>query len=245
VAKWQFKNVIKLNMPKLFYDGCDIKKFGSYPNVVGFTTNTTLMRQSNQLCYKTFYDDNKEAIAGRPISFQIFSDDPDVVMSQARDINSLGDSIYVKIPLINSKGVSLLPTIVSLLDQGIRVNITAVFTTHQLDTIHIALHSCTRDTPAIVSVFGGRISDTGVCPKAIVQYAVHVFHSLPWVEVLWAGVRDNLIFQQAIDVSCDIVTLPDAIMSRVHRIGQSLEKVSQETVAMFLKEAEDGGLRIL
>jgi transaldolase len=234
-------------MTKIFYDGCDIKKFATYPNVVGFTTNTTIMRQSNQLNYKTFYDAHQELIGERPISFQIFSDDPDVVKTQARQISSMGSNIYVKIPVINSKGESLLTTISDLLHENIKVNITAVFTQTQLDSIHdtLRLCQCGKNTACIVSVFGGRISDTGVVPKDIIQYAVTLFKALNWVEILWAGVKDNLILQQADDVSCHIVTLPDAIMSRINRIGQSLDNLSQDTVASFLKDAIDGKLTIL
>jgi len=231
-------------MTKIFYDGCDIAKFGSYPNVVGFTTNTTIMRQSNQLCYKTFYEANREAIQGRPISFQIFSDYATTIVEQARQIQSLGSSVYVKIPVINSQGESLLPTIVALAQEGVRVNITAVFTREQLDQIASSVVGKT-ETPMIVSVFGGRISDTGVSPQQMVKYAVDAYRSAPNVEVLWAGVKDNLILGQADEVGCQIVTLPDTIMARIGRLGQPLEHLSRDTVTSFLKDAVDGGLRIL
>ena len=231
-------------MTKIFYDGCDISKFGSYPNVVGFTTNTSIMRQANQLCYKTFYEANKEAIQGRPISFQIFSDNVDTIREQARQIKSLGESVYVKIPVINSQGESLLPTIVELAQEGVRVNVTAVFTKEQLDQIASAVTGKT-ETSMIVSVFGGRISDTGVSPQQIVKYAVDSFRSSKNVEVLWAGIKDNMILEQADEVGCQIVTLPDTIMTRIGRLGQSLENLSRDTVASFLKDAVDGGLRIL
>ena len=96
-------------MVHIFYDGCDLTKFGSYPNVVGFTTNTTIMRQSNQLNYKSFYNQFRDVIQGRPISFQIFSDDETVAYQQAKDINTIGPNIFVKVPVISSKGVSMLP----------------------------------------------------------------------------------------------------------------------------------------
>lgn len=228
--------------PKIFYDGCDLTKFASYPNVVGFTTNTTIMRQSNQLNYKKFYDQNAELIAGRPISFQVFSDDANVVLEQARAIHSLGRNIYVKVPVINSQGVSMLDSVKTLLNEGIMVNVTAIFTTEQLNLVRDCVLE--TQTPTIVSVFGGRISDTGVNPKEIISYAVQIFRSNPKVEILWAGCKDNLVLQNARSVGCQIVTLPDAILSRINRIGQPLDNLSQDTVKSFLKDAIDGGLQI-
>jgi transaldolase len=229
-------------VPKIFYDGCDISKFGSYPNVVGFTTNTTIMRQSQQLNYKTFYEANKSLIDNRPISFQLFTDDPVVALEQARQIAGLGSNIYVKVPIMNSRGESFLSVAKQLLEEGIRVNVTAIFTKDQLSSVAAALSE--TKTPTIVSVFGGRISDTGVNPKEIVGFAVELFRENPTVEILWAGCKDNLVLQNARDVGCQIVTLPDAILSRINRLGQPLENLSQETVKSFLKDAVEGGLVI-
>ena len=229
-------------MPKIFYDGCDITKFGSYQGVVGFTTNTTIMRQSNQLNYKIFYEQNKDLINGRPISFQIFSNDKNEILLQAKMIYSIGNNIYVKVPVINSNGESLLDIIKILLDEGIKINITAVFTQDQIDLIQpIVLDT---KTPTIVSIFGGRISDTGVNPKDIISYAVNLFKDNLSVEVLWAGCKDNLVIKNADDIGCHIVTLPDTIMMRINRIGQPLNNLSQDTVKSFLKDALEGALRI-
>ena len=227
---------------KVFYDGCDIKKFGSYDSVVGFTTNTTIMRQANMLNYTRFYDDNKEYINGRPISFQIFSDDPNVIKEQAKKISLIGNNIYVKVPIINSIGEQLVDTAVELLNSGVQVNITAVFTMEQIDLLSSKLTNI--QTPTIVSVFGGRISDTGVNPKRVIEYAVGSFKNNKNIEVLWAGCKDNLVLQNASDIGCHIVTLPEAIMSRINRIGQPLSNLSQDTVKSFLKDALDGGLSI-
>ena len=223
-------------MVKVFYDGCGISTYASYPNVVGFTTNTTIMRQAKQFNYKTFYEAHKDLIDGRPISFQIFSDEPEVIVQQARLINELGTNIYVKVPVITSQGESLLPTIKSLLQEGIQVNITAVFTYLQIDDISTMLSSCTSTTKAIISVFGGRISDTGIEPRNIIRHAVQSVRDLTWVEILWAGVKDNLVIQYANEIGCHIVTVPDAIISRLNRIGQPLDTLSQDTVASFLKD---------
>lgn len=231
-----------MRSPKIFYDGCDFAKFAGYPNVVGFTTNTTIMRQSGKLNYKQFYEENKASIAGRAISFQVFSDDPFVVLEQARKIHALGENIYVKVPVINSRGESLLDVAKQLLNEGIQVNVTAIFTEQQLLEVSRAILD--TPTPAIVSVFGGRISDTGVNPKEIVGFAVERVKSNPKIEVLWAGCKDNLVIQNASDVGCQIVTLPDAILSRINRLGQPLDTLSQDTVKSFLKDAVEGGLSI-
>jgi transaldolase len=230
-------------MPKIFYDGCEMK-YASYPNVVGFTTNTTIMRQSNQLNYSAFYNKHRDLVAGRPLSFQTFSDDATELKEQSRLIYSIGPNLYVKIPVITSTGVSNMDTIVELLQEGVQVNITAVFTTQQLDMIATKLPLDVK-TPTIVSVFGGRISDTGVYPKDVIQYAVTTFKPHTNVEILWAGCKDNLVLQQADEVGCHIVTLPDAIISRINRIGQSLDNLSQDTVASFLKDAKEGQLSIM
>jgi transaldolase len=228
-------------MPKIFYDGCDMK-YASYPSIVGFTTNTTIMRQAKQFSYRSFYEQHKDVIGDRPISFQCFSDDPNVIADQARRIHSLGQNIYVKIPVISSTGNSLLPTIVSLLREGIKVNITAVFTKDQIVSIASVLDQ--SSTPCIVSIFCGRISDTGVDPKEIMLYGVQMLSSFSNVELLWAGCKDNLVIQNADQVGCHIVTLPDAIVSRISRIGQKLDDLSQDTVASFLKDALEGNLSI-
>ena len=229
--------------PKIFYDGADIAKFGVYDGVIGFTTNTTIMRQAGQLNYTEFYDKHRDLIAGRPISFQIFSDDVETIAAQARAISKIGPNIYVKVPVINSRGESLLPVIVQLLTEGIRVNITAVFTEEQIASI-AASPVVKSETPAIVSVFAGRISDTGVNPKGLIATAVHSFAENANIEVLWAGCKDNLVLQNCRDVGCHIATLPDAIMQRINRIGQPLTSLSQDTVASFLKDAVDGDLTI-
>ena len=229
--------------PKIFYDGADIAKFAGYDGVVGFTTNTSIMRQAGQLNYTAFYEKHRDLIAGRPISFQIFSDDAEVIAVQARAISAIGPNIYVKVPVINSRGESLLPVIVLLLTEGVRVNITAVFTEEQIASI-AASPVAKSETPAIVSVFAGRISDTGVNPKGLIATAVHSFAENANIEVLWAGCKDNLVLQNCRDVGCHIATLPDAIMQRINRIGQPLTSLSQDTVASFLKDAVDGDLTI-
>jgi transaldolase len=231
-----------MQLPKVFYDGASLTTYANYPDVVGFTTNTTILRQAGVTNYKNFYDSNAALINDRPISFQIFSDSSSVILEQARQIHMLGKNIYVKVPLINSQGDSLLSTIQTLLQEGIRVNVTALFTNEQL--IELQKGVLDTKTPCIVSVFGGRISDTGVNPKEIIGNAVQLFSSNPHIEILWAGCKDNLVIQNARDVGCHIVTLPDAIISRINRLGKPLDTLSQETVKSFLKDGLEGGLQV-
>jgi transaldolase len=230
-------------MVKLFYDGCDIKKFGTYPNIVGFTTNPTIMKQSGQSNYKTFYEANKEYINGRPISMQVFSDDPNEIADQAEKISSLGTNTIVKVPVVTSKGESNLPVIRRILEKGIPVNITAVFAKIQIDQIYMKLANVS--TNFIVSIFAGRISDTGLDPKDIVKYAVDTFTACSNVQILWAGVKDNLIIKNSDDIGCHIATLPDSILLRINRLGQPLENLSKDTVFSFNKDASDIILSIL
>jgi transaldolase len=229
--------------PKIFYDGADIAKFGGQAGVVGFTTNTSIMRQAGQLNYTAFYRANDAVIAGRPISFQVFADEAAEVEVQARAISAIGPNIYVKVPIINSRGDYLLPVIEKLLADGIKVNITAIFTGAQIEAIAQSSVANTT-TPTIVSVFAGRISDTGVNPKCLIADAVAVFRGNAAIEILWAGCKDNLVLQNCRDVGCQIATLPDAIMQRINRIGQPLTSLSQDTVTSFLKDAVDGGIVI-
>lgn len=230
-------------MVKLFYDGCDIKQFGTYPNILGFTTNPTIMKQSGQSNYAAFYEANKEYINGRPISMQVFSDDPNEIFDQAEKISSIGANIIVKIPVVTSKGESNLPVIRRILEKSIPVNITAIFAKIQIDQIYMKLANIS--TNFIVSIFAGRISDTGVDPKDIIKYAVDTFAAYSNVQVLWAGVKDNLIIKNADDIGCHIATLPDSILLRINRLGQSLENLSRDTVFSFNKDASDNILSIL
>ena len=229
--------------PKIFYDGYDIAKYAPYPNVVGFTTNPTILRQGNIKNYKQFYESNKEYIANRPISFQVCSTEPEKVLQQAREISSIGQHIYVKIPIVDVNGQSMLQTIQQVLNEGIFVNITAIFTREQILDIFNILQSCT--TPFIVSVFGGRISDTGVDPLDILAFAVDTMKPIAGCEILWAGVKDNLVLSKSSAIGCHIVTLPDAIMQRINRIGQSLDNLSVDTVKSFINDAVEGKLTIL
>jgi transaldolase len=229
-------------MVKLFYDGCDIQKYGAYPNIAGFTTNPTIMKQAAINNYRKFYNDNVNAIGGRPISMQVFSDNPSIILEQAKQIYSIGSNVIVKIPVVTSNGESNLNVIQEVLNNKIPINITAVFTEDQIN--EIASYIMNTSTPVIVSIFAGRISDTGKNPKEIVKIAVDTFKSNSNIEILWAGVKDNLVINNSDEIGCHIATLPDTILSRINRLGQPLQNLSKDTVKSFLQDALSNNLSI-
>jgi transaldolase len=224
-----------LTKVKVFYDGDKITKYASFPHVVGFTMNSTFIKQSGAGSWKKFYDEHKSLINGRPISLQV-TNDKDIV-EQALKLHSFGDNVYVKVPVLNSKGDSNMATINTLLSQGVKVNITCVFTVAQVKEVFSALVSTT--TPCIVSIFAGGISDTGVDPFDTGLLAVTLAKPHTNVEILWAGVKDNLAFKKCIDMGCHIITVPDAVMDRMNRIGLDLHKMSVDKVILFNNDAKD------
>jgi len=220
---------------KIFYDGDNIKKYCNHPQVVGFTMNSTFIKQSGAKSWKEFYLANEAHINGRPISLQVTNDDD--IETQAITLHSFGPSIYVKVPVLNSKGESNLAVINRLLENGIKVNITCVYTEKQVEEIfsNLQLHS----TPAIVSIFSGGISDTGKDPVPTVALAVTLAKSYSNVEILWAGVKDNLSFFKCVETGCHIITVPDSVMDRMNRIGLNLHQMSIDKVKLFNTDAKD------
>lgn len=218
---------------KLFYDGTNIEKYGLVDYIQGFTTNTTIMVQGNELNYTSFYEKNKNLISNRPISFQLFSDDYSEMLLQAKKIAALGDNVYVKVPVIKSNGESNNFIIHKLLEEGIKLNITAIFTEEQLINLYDVLKH--KPNNIVLSIFAGRISDTGKNPFEIIQFACKLY---PFAEILWAGCKEVLSIKHAIDAGCKIITIPDSIMDRLSRINKDLTEFSQETVLSFKKDGE-------
>ena len=227
---------------RIFYDGTDLAKYGTHPGVVGFTTNTSFIKAAGVCNYRSFLDTHKEVVAGRPISLQVFADDGETIYAQAKAIAALGHNVYAKVPVQTSSGVSNADIIARLLQEGVKVNITAVFTPDQVNAIVPALRSST--TPAVVSVFAGRISDTGVDPLAAVKYAVDAVRDLLHAEVLWAGCKDNASIVRAEEIGCHIVTVPDTILTRMGRIGGSIDAMALDTVRMFYEDGVNAGITI-
>jgi len=224
---------------RLFYDGTNIEKYGRPNWIDGFTTNTSFMAQAGKTNYPEFYAANKEILAGRCISLQVFSEYDSDIFADALKINAYGPNIYVKIPIVKSTGESNTDVIVELLQKGIQVNVTAVFSPHQVVALYHQMNKLAIQTPTIVSVFADRISDTCVDPCHIVKFIATLFKPLSQVEILWAGCMETLSIQNAMDSGCHIITIPDSILDRIGRTGKDLVEFSIETVKGFNKDGRD------
>lgn len=229
-------NVAQLKV-KIFADGADLKAIreaAANPLVKGFTTNPSLMRNAGVADYKTFALDVLKVVPDRHVSFEVFADDLPTMEDQAREIASWGSNVYVKIPVTNSKGEFTGPILASLSRAGVRVNVTAVFTLDQVGRIAEAL---AEQTPSVVSVFAGRIADTGRDPVPHMAEAVKLLRRRPKAELLWASPREPLNIFQADDVGCHIITVTGDQLKKLALTGKDLDEYSRETVAMFYKDA--------
>jgi transaldolase len=229
---------------KLFADGADlagIKEMASNPAIKGFTTNPTLMRKAGVADYKGFALQALQLVGARPISFEVFADDFGEMESQAHEIASWGGNVYVKIPVTNTKGEFAGPLIERLARAGVQVNVTALMTVDQVKRVTERLAS---DTPAIISVFAGRIADTGRDPTPIMAEAVRAMKAKPKSELIWASPRELLNIVQAAQVGCHIITATNDILKKLALLGKDLDAYSLETVEMFYKDAKAAGYRI-
>jgi transaldolase len=222
---------------KIFADGADLKgmkEAAALPLVKGFTTNPTLMRQAGVSDYKAFALDVLKLIPDRPVSFEVFADDFPTMEAQGREIASWGDNVYVKVPVTNTKGEFAGPLMTRLSGSGIKLNVTAIMTNEQVKRVAAAL---AKDTPAIVSVFAGRIADTGRDPVPLMREAVALLKERPNAELLWASPRELLNIFQADEIGCQIITVTGDVIRKLALVGKDLDKYSLETVAMFHKDA--------
>lgn len=229
---------------KIFADGADldgVRAMAALPYVKGFTTNPTLMRKAGISDYKAFALDVLAVVDGRPISFEVFADDFEEMEAQALEIASWGSNVNVKIPITDTKGVSAAPLVQRLSRQGVVCNITAIFTTAQVRAIVDVLDPATA---AIISVFAGRIADTGVDPVPLMREAVGIAQRKPKAEVLWASPREILNVFQADETGCHIITVTNDVLKKLSGVGKDLETFSLETVAMFYDDARAAGYSI-
>jgi transaldolase len=236
-------NVAQLKI-KIFADGADLKSMkesAANPLVKGFTTNPTLMRAAGVSDYKAFALDVLKAIPDRPVSFEVFADDFPTMEDQAREIASWGDNVYVKIPVTNTKGDFSGPLIATLSRAGIKLNVTAVFTHEQIGKIGAAL---AEETPAVVSVFAGRIADTGRDPVPHMRGALALLKDRPKAELLWASPRELLNIFQADEIGCHIITVTADVIKKLALVGKDMTDYSRETVMMFFKDATTAGFAI-
>ena len=237
------KEVARLKV-KLFADGADLvgmKEMAANPLIRGFTTNPTLMRKAGITDYKSFAREVLSAIPDRPVSFEVFADEFEEMEAQAYEIASWGPNVNVKIPVMNTKGAFSGPLIERLSRAGVRLNVTAVMTVEQVQRIADRL---SPDTPAIVSVFAGRIADTGRDPVPLMADAVGVLRSRPKAELIWASPRELLNVFQAESIGCHIITATNDILKKLGLVGKDLDRYSLETVEMFYKDARAAGFSI-
>lgn len=229
---------------KLFCDAADfdsIMALCANPWIRGFTTNPTLMRKAGVADYEAFARRLLRAIPDRPISLEVFADDIDSMEAQGLAIASWGQNVNVKIPVTNQAGEFMGSLIRRLSSAGVIVNVTAVLTTDQVEKIVEALNP---DTPAIVSVFAGRIADTGVDPVPAMRCARESLACRPKAELLWASPRELLNIFQANDAGCHIITVPPEILQKLSLVGKDLALYSRETVSMFYRDAHAANYRI-
>jgi transaldolase len=229
---------------KLYADGADLNEMiEEYKKGIagGFTTNPTLMKKAGVKSYEEFAKAALKAIPDLPISFEVFSDDLQGMEREARKIGSWGNNVYIKIPVTNTKGESTASLVKKLSHDGLKLNVTAILTVDQVKTVAKAL---SPTTPSIVSVFAGRIADTGVDPMPIMQKSVKILKSNPKAELLWASTRELLNLIQAESCGCHIITITNDILKKVPLVGKDLNQLSLETVQMFYTDAQSAGYKI-
>ncbi|HLN24586.1 MAG TPA: transaldolase [Patescibacteria group bacterium] len=229
---------------KIFADGADfdsIMALYANPLIKGFTTNPTLMRKAGVTDYAAFARKLAAAVPDRPLSLEVLADDLPSMQAQAQVVASWGKNINVKIPVTTTSGEFTGPIVAALSAAGVVVNVTAVFTLEQVAAITQLLHP---DTPAIVSVFAGRIADTGVDPVPLMTEAVRILAARPKAELIWASPRELLNVFQADEVGCHIITVTTDLLAKLALVGKPLEAFSRETVDMFYTDAIAAGYLI-
>jgi transaldolase len=234
-------NLLKV---KLFADGADlagIEEMAANPEIKGFTTNPTLMRKAGINDYRAFAIDVLRVVVNRPVSFEVFADDFAQMEKQAHEIASWGNNVNVKIPVTNTKGEFCGPLVGRLSRAGVQVNVTALMT---LDQVRRVVDCLTPETAAIVSVFAGRIADTGRDPVPLMAEAVRILRAKPKAELIWASPRELLNVFQADQVGCHIITATNDILKKLSLVGKDLDAYSLETVEMFYKDATAAGFSI-
>ena len=229
---------------KIFADGADLfgmKEMYANPNIKGFTTNPTLMRKAGIKDYGIFAREVIQAIPDRPISFEVFADEFDVMEKQALEIASWGKNVNVKIPVTNTKNQFTGPVIERLSQAGICLNVTAVMTLEQVRKITDCLDS---ESSSIISVFAGRIADTGIDPLPLMTEAIEIMSVKSKLELIWASPRELLNVFQADLIGCHIITATNDILKKLALVGKDLEEYSLETVEMFYRDAKAAGYDI-
>ena len=219
---------------KIFCDIADyktIKHFNNKTIVDGFTTNPSLMRLAGAKDYKNYSSKILKVCKKKPISFEVFADNFKDMLDQAYEINSWGKNVYVKIPVVNSKGVFTGPVIKELSEKGIKLNITAVYTFEQTKKIYKKLN---KKTKSIISIFAGRMADKGKDPLPIFKKSISLTKKNKNIEILWASTREAYNFTQAKQLNCNIITMPPKVINQIKGFGKSFKSMTLETVKGFL-----------
>ena len=229
---------------KIFADGADragIERLAADPNIAGFTTNPTLMRQAGIDDYESFAHEILEIVTDRPISFEVFSDDLGEMERQALRIAKWANNVNVKIPVTNTKGERTDVLLKRLVEAGTMVNVTALFTVEQVEWVASAL---ANGPDCFVSVFAGRIADAGIDPLPIMKASLDVLHSYGNQQLIWASPREVLNIVQADEIGCDIITVTHDLLKKLPSIGKDLDQFSLETVQMFYNDASAAGYKL-
>jgi transaldolase len=226
---------------KIFADGADVDgllRLAADPRIQGFTTNPTLMRKAGITDYAAFARAVLERLTDRPISFEVFTDEVEEMRAQALEIASWGTNVYVKIPVTNTRGESTAELVRELSRHGVRINVTALMTIAQVETMTEALAG---GAPSNISVFAGRIADTGVDPLPIMVESLEIMRATPTAELIWASPREVLNIVQAADIGCHIITVTYDLLGKLGSLGKDLDAFSLETVEMFHRDAKAAG----
>ena len=229
---------------KIFCDIADIssiKKFNKKQIVKGFTTNPSLMRKAGARDYKSYSKQILKVCKNKPISFEVFADDQKSMIQQGKEINTWGKNVYVKVPVVNSKNKFSGNVIKELNSKNIKLNITAVYTVEQVKKI---INNLNKNTPSIISIFAGRMSDVGKDPLPIFKKSIALVKRYKKIEILWASTREAYNYTQAKKLKCNIITMPPKIIEKIESFGKSYKSLTLDTVKKFLTDSKDAKYKI-
>jgi transaldolase len=229
---------------KIFADGADkagMLEMYAKPFIKGLTTNPTLMKKAGITDYRAFCKDILTSIKDKPLSFEVFSDDFAEMERQALEIASWGENVYVKIPVTNTKQETCYALVNKLAEQKVKLNVTALMTLEQVRDVVASLNP---NIPSYVSVFAGRVADTGVDPVPVMMKAVEMLKVAPAAELIWASPRELLNIFQADDIGCHVITVTNDILKKLSLVGYNLDEYSLDTVKMFYKDAVEAGFKL-
>ena len=229
---------------KIFCDIADfktIKFFNKKSFVDGFTTNPSLMRQAGAKNYKDYSIKILKVCKKKPISFEVFADDAREMLKQAYKINTWGKNVYVKIPVVNSKGLFMGSVIKELSNKGIKLNITAVYTYEQTKKIYKCLN---KKTKSIISIFAGRMADKGKDPLPIFKKSISLTKKNKNIEILWASTREAYNYIQAKQLKCNIITMPPKVINQINSFGKSSKSMTVDTVKGFLEDSKKSKFKL-